>query len=113
MAGNVNIYYSTDTGAPALTGRAGSLYNLLKACLVTGYGSKAAAGWTNPYSGNNQGVFTMASGGTGFSFYINDNAPSVANFTNSGYTPPAGNSIFTNFISSIVSFVWGPIIRLF
>lgn len=79
MTGAVNIFYSTDTGAPTINGVAGSLYTTLQKCLVTGYGSKSGAGWTNPYTGTNQGVFTMASGGTGFSFYINDNTPSIAN----------------------------------
>lgn len=47
------IYSSEDPGAPALTGQAGSLADLLRAVLVTGYGSGAAAreglGWTIEY----------------------------------------------------------------
>ena len=49
----VRIYKSTDSGAPTLTGQAFSLISLLLACLVDGYGSKAAAGWTKPYTGTN------------------------------------------------------------
>lgn len=41
----VTVFSSDDVGAPTLTKDAGSLKTLLKACLVTGYGSKAALGW--------------------------------------------------------------------
>lgn len=39
------IYNSLDASAPQLTIAAGTLKTILKACLVTGYGDKAAAGW--------------------------------------------------------------------
>lgn len=39
------IYNSSDANAPQLTIAAGTLRTVLKACLVTGYGSKSAAGW--------------------------------------------------------------------
>lgn len=46
----LRYYTSLDTGAPALTG---TTYNrlraILMACLVSGYGSKAAAGWSMPH----------------------------------------------------------------
>ena len=42
----VQIYKSTDTGAPGLDGLPGSLVALLKACLVDGFGVLPAAGWT-------------------------------------------------------------------
>lgn len=56
------IYDYADAGAPALTGQAGSLNALLRACLVTGYGSgssaKPPAGWTEPFpSSGNVAVF--------------------------------------------------------
>lgn len=58
------IYASTDTSAPTLTGSNGSLVALLDACLVSGYGSKAAAGWTKPYtSGANLADFRQGSSG--------------------------------------------------
>lgn len=41
------VYLHSDTDAPQLTAQNLSL--VLKACLVTGYGSKPAAGWTMPY----------------------------------------------------------------
>lgn len=42
----VQIYKSTDVGAPGLNGLAGSLVAVLKACLVDGFGVIPAAGWT-------------------------------------------------------------------
>lgn len=45
----VTLFSSTDKGAPILTGDAGSLKTLLKACLVTGYGDKQGLGWQMLY----------------------------------------------------------------
>lgn len=39
-------YSNADTGAPILASEDGSIKNILKACLVTGYESKESAGWT-------------------------------------------------------------------
>lgn len=39
------IYSASDANAPQLTKNAGTLKTILKACLVTGYGNKPAAGW--------------------------------------------------------------------
>lgn len=61
------IYRSSDASAPVLTGVAGSLVSVLDACLVNGYGSKAAAGWTKSYSGTNQASYRQAAGN---SFYL-------------------------------------------
>jgi hypothetical protein len=44
------LFKSTDAGAPVLTSTAGSLIDVLDACLVSGYGSKAPLGWTKPFS---------------------------------------------------------------
>ena len=43
----VTLYLSSDDQAPVLTNA--NLSVILKACLVTGYGSKTGAGWTLPY----------------------------------------------------------------
>lgn len=40
----VTVFRSTDSGAPILTGQAGSLFNLLNACLVRGYAATRATG---------------------------------------------------------------------
>lgn len=50
----VTLYTSEDTAAPRLTHAAGSLKTLLKACLVTGYGAKPAAGWQAAFEENNK-----------------------------------------------------------
>lgn len=67
----IEIYRSTDTDAPVLTGEVGSLINVLDACLVNGYGSKAALGWTKPYSDTNKAVYRM-NVGTGFYMRVVD-----------------------------------------
>lgn len=55
------VYRSTDPGAPQLTGQAGALLSVLRGVLVTGYGTgpsaKAAAGWTEVFTGTNKAVF--------------------------------------------------------
>jgi hypothetical protein len=62
MTTSVTVYRSTDASAPTLNGTAGSLIALLSACLVDGYGAKAPAGWTKPYTGTNKAAFYMQSG---------------------------------------------------
>lgn len=42
----VTLYRSSDTGAPQLSKTTRSVGNIIKTCLVTGYGNKAGAGWT-------------------------------------------------------------------
>ncbi len=59
----VTVYRSTDAGAPLLTNSNGSLIAVLKACLVDGYGSKASAGWTAPFTGTNLIAFKEGVGG--------------------------------------------------
>lgn len=61
----LTIYRSTDSGAPSLTYAAGSFIAMLDACLRTGYGSKAGAGWTKPFTGANIAVFRQGTGGNG------------------------------------------------
>ena len=69
----VTVYRSGDTSAPTLTGENGSFKNLLNKCLVTGYGSKTAAGWTMPYYPNDLACF-KAGGGNQPVLAINDGA---------------------------------------
>lgn len=60
---SVTVYRNTDASAPVLTGTAGDLTNLLDKCLVSGYGAKAAAGWSKPFVGGaGQAVFRPGSG---------------------------------------------------
>lgn len=67
----VRLYRSQDTGAPSLTGQSGSLIAVLDACLVNGYGSMPAAGWTKPFSGTNLAAY-RASIGTRYYLRVND-----------------------------------------
>ena len=57
------VYSSGDASAPTLSGTADSLCALLNACLVDGYGAKAAAGWTRAYDDANKSVFKQAASG--------------------------------------------------
>lgn len=68
------IYKSTDSSAPVLTGQASSLIDLLDACLVNGYGSQTAAGWTKPYTGTDKAAFrnSVSAGGTGMYLRVLD-----------------------------------------
>lgn len=71
----VRIYRSDDASAPVLNGTAGSLITVLDACLVNGYGSKTAAGWTKPYSGTNLAVYRMSTiGSSGCYMRVDDSA---------------------------------------
>ncbi len=69
------LYKWDDVSAPSHSGTGlGQILNILRACLVTGYGTRTAAGWTNPYLDlpNNVGVF-QGLAGTGDLFRIDDN----------------------------------------
>ena len=67
----VRYYLSTDPGAPTLNGVAASEIAVLKACLVTGYGTQIAAGWTEEFSSANKSVLRAAAGNRHF-FRIED-----------------------------------------
>lgn len=56
------VYKSSDTSAPVLTGQVGTLVALLDACLVNGYGSKSAAGWTKAFTATNKGSYLGTAG---------------------------------------------------
>lgn len=68
----VNVYSSFDAGAPSLTGEVGSLIAVLDACLVTGYGAKAAAGWTKPFVGTNIAAFRQGTGAQAYFQIVDD-----------------------------------------
>jgi len=56
----VKLYNWDDTGAPQLgSTNDGSLINILRACLVDGYGTRTSAGWSMPFSDlpNNKAAF--------------------------------------------------------
>ncbi len=73
------VFKSTDVGAPALTGQAGSLCNVLDAVLVDGYGTGpgavAPAGWTREYSATNKRVYRgEVVAGSGYFLRVDDTA---------------------------------------
>ena len=72
------IYRSTDSSAPVLTGAVGDLVNLLDKCLVAGYGSKSAAGWTKAYTGTNKAAFQQGSGSNSMLLRVQDDAAVTA-----------------------------------
>lgn len=72
------IYRSDDTGAPVLTGQVGTLITVLTKCLVDGYGSKMAAGWSVALSGTNKVIFANT---TGKYYRIQDNGRTDTNDT--------------------------------
>jgi hypothetical protein len=79
------IYKSSDTNAPFLYGTTGSLITLLDACLVNGYGSQSAVGWSKPIANATSGTFAGSSygcyqqpTGSGITLFINDNGPNVS-----------------------------------
>ena len=75
----VIVYQSTDVGAPAYTTadpqpETTGFINVLDKCLVTGYGTKAAAGWTKPYTGTNKTAFRPNAGNRLYLRVDDDNA---------------------------------------
>jgi hypothetical protein len=100
------LYASTDSGAPVLSGTSGSLVHVLNKILVTGYGTKAAAGWTADitYNAGSGSTYRPASGSRMF-LCVDDTAPftgkearivgmempdSSSNLTGSGMFPLRG-----------------------
>lgn len=57
------VYRSTDVGAPKLPAGRDAFTNFLSAILVTGYGSKAGAGWTVAFTATGIRVFKQGAGG--------------------------------------------------
>lgn len=58
----IQIFRSTDAGAPILNGQMGSLITVLDAILVNGYGAQSAVGWTKPFSGVNRAAYRLPAG---------------------------------------------------
>jgi hypothetical protein len=71
----VQIFRSTDAGAPVLNGTAGSLISIFDHCLVTG------ASWTKTSLGSNQAAYTQPVGSNGFSIQVDDSAGTTAQIT--------------------------------
>jgi len=67
----IHVYYSTDASAPTLNYTASALIGVLTACLIDGYGSKPAAGWSITNPGTNARVYRPVSGNR-FYLYVSD-----------------------------------------
>jgi hypothetical protein len=75
------VYKSTDDNAPVLSGTRGSLINVLKKCLVEGYGDKAAAGWTLEFINGDSTIACFqnsAVNGSGVFLKVDELAPANA-----------------------------------
>jgi hypothetical protein len=81
------IYRSTDTSAPVMTGEIGKLVDLLDACLVNGYGTQPAAGWTKAYAATNYAAYRQGSGLQHY-LWVNDSNAQLARVI--GYTSMTG-----------------------
>nr|WP_309574588.1 hypothetical protein [Moraxella osloensis] len=77
----VTVFSASDAGAPTLTAGIGSLKTLLKACLVTGYGSKQGLGWQMAFESTdkNSAAFKSADPtASGFYFKIDNSTTDTA-----------------------------------
>ena len=72
------FYSSDDPSAPQLSGSVGTLLAIFDACLVNGYGSRVAAGWTKPIANSGNTGHYKQGAGAGFFLYVNDNGPQVS-----------------------------------
>lgn len=116
-----NFYFSTDAGAPTLSGTAGTLISVLDACLVNGYGSKSGAGWTKAFSGVNLAAYRMstASPATGFYLRVDDSNATASRIigyetmtdVNTGTGPFPTNAQFANGLFAIKSSAAGATAR--
>lgn len=96
----VRFYSSLDAGAPTLSGSRGydKIKQILKACLVDGYGSKVPAGWTVGHEhadgfslGNGEGfVNLVAVGTTTADLYLMESITSGAAALAAGYNRRSG-----------------------
>lgn len=77
----VTVFSASDAGAPVLTANPGSLKTLLKACLVTGYGSQQGLGWQMAFESTDKNAAAFKSAdptASGFYFKIDNSATGSA-----------------------------------
>lgn len=78
----VKAYYYSDASAPVLTGEDGALVNVLKKCLINGYGAKTppGSGWTGSFNaGVTKGTFRPQLG-TRCSLWMDDHGSATGTF---------------------------------
>lgn len=107
----VTVYRWDDVGAPQLQGQSvGSLITVLDACLVNGYGSKAPAGWSKPFSGTNLAAYRQ---GAGSRLYLRiDDGTGTVKARAVGYEAMTGVSTGTNAFPTAVQFASGLYVTL-
>lgn len=67
------VYRSTDAGAPVmLRNTQGTYLNVVRKCLVDGYGAFSPAGWTEEFTSGNTAAFKNGAGGTGCYVKVDD-----------------------------------------
>lgn len=104
-----NIYRSTDAGAPGYTARAPfnnakSMMQIIKACLVTGYGSKNGAGWSLVYEDTTTGKHRFAiSNGNGTVEFVTWGNYGIAVFIWQSITTPGVGRLQTDPWTSVIS----------
>lgn len=71
---DVHYYESTFAGAPVMSGLVSAAINVIKACLIDGFGAHTPQGsWEMPFTGTNQAVFKSTQG-TQACLWLNDTA---------------------------------------
>ncbi len=69
------LYRSTDPDAPQLSMASGALTAIFDACLINGYGTKPAAGWTKEFAQSNlRSAYKQGAGSHGHYLYLDDGA---------------------------------------
>lgn len=101
------VYSSYDVSAPSLTGLSGSLLDVLDGCLVNGYGSKVAAGWTKPLANSaSMGCYKQPSGSL-CTLFINDAAPSGSTTSGTRQAFATGYTSLTGYTGSLSGIGFG------
>jgi hypothetical protein len=102
---NFNIYKWNDLNAPVLNWQGPSvttgttLTNLLDKVLVSGYGTKSAAGWTKPYQDGLYHAYRMGSNSSGRYLQVYASPPEVGK---SGQTYAIKTDVFDSMSSATV-----------
>ncbi|HSX84066.1 MAG TPA: hypothetical protein VLE50_01610 [Cellvibrio sp.] len=105
----VTIYRSTDAGAPALPAnsnyvKASFFMDIVKQCLVTGYGSKAGAGWSLVYESTTANKRRLAvSNGNGVMEFITWGTVSVAMVMWDSITTPGSGRLYDDSFATVMS----------
>ncbi|AUR84403.1 hypothetical protein NVP1055O_27 [Vibrio phage 1.055.O._10N.286.55.E9] len=81
MASPVTVFRSTDDGAPQLDATPISMFNVIKACLIDGYGGKSPLGWSILFEDLTRGMVVLenATNSGVVRFSCENDAPDVTN----------------------------------